>query len=61
MKSFIINLSKVLLIMFLVIALFSFLVWDITWITRNTFFPILGKVIIFFIGIFLAPAIETNN
>lgn len=61
MKQFLIYLSKVLLIMFLVIALFSFLTWDITWVTRNTFFPILGKIIIFFMGIFLAPAIETNN
>ena len=61
MKHFLINLSKVLLIMLLMIALFSFLTWDITWVTRGTFSSIIQKLIIFLLGIYLAPAIETKN
>lgn len=61
MKHFLINLSKVLLIMLLITALFSFLTWDITWVTRGTFFAIIQKLIIFLLGIYLAPAIETKN
>lgn len=47
--------------MLLIIALFSFLIWDITWITNNTFPSIMGRLIVFILGTFSISINETKN
>lgn len=62
MKKLLNNLTLYITVMFTIMLIFSFIMWDISWITSNSPFAIFGRIIVLILGfVFSTIALKCKN
>lgn len=61
MKKILINLAIVIFGSLMTILVFSFIKWDIRWVTYDSLLAILGKIFALVIGVACAAALESQK